>query len=88
MRSIVLAAAFFAVSPLAIAQTTAPGYGTMAAPPPAGSGMATGSSVSGMPASQPMRSQMGGSDNCGTPDEPKACPPMPRRALDSYPANR
>ena len=27
-------------------------------------------------------------NNCGTPDEPKACPPMPRRALQSYPANK
>jgi hypothetical protein len=26
--------------------------------------------------------------NCGTPDEPKPCPPMPRRALQNYPANR
>jgi hypothetical protein len=26
--------------------------------------------------------------NCGTPDEPKACPPMPRRPLSYYPANR
>lgn len=27
-------------------------------------------------------------DNCGTPDEPKACPPMPRHPLPYYPANR
>ena len=24
--------------------------------------------------------------NCGTPDDPKPCGPMPRRALRSYPA--
>jgi hypothetical protein len=23
--------------------------------------------------------------NCGTPDDPKPCPPMPRRALKTYP---
>jgi len=28
------------------------------------------------------------SENCGTPDEPKACPPMPRRPLQQYPANK
>lgn len=27
-------------------------------------------------------------DNCGTPYEPKACPPMPRRPLNYYPENR
>jgi hypothetical protein len=29
-----------------------------------------------------------GPENCGTPDEPKACPPMPRVPLPYYPANR
>jgi hypothetical protein len=27
-------------------------------------------------------------DNCGTPDEPKACPAMPRHALKHYPAKK
>ena len=27
-------------------------------------------------------------NNCGTPDEPKPCPPMPRHPLPYYPANR
>ena len=27
-------------------------------------------------------------ENCGTPDEPKQCPPMPRVPLQYYPANR
>ena len=27
-------------------------------------------------------------ENCGTPDEPKACPPLPRHPLPYYPANR
>jgi len=32
--------------------------------------------------------QASSSENCGTPDEPKACPPLPRRALPYYPPNR
>jgi hypothetical protein len=27
-------------------------------------------------------------ENCGTPDEPKPCPPMPRVPLPYYPGNR
>jgi hypothetical protein len=27
-------------------------------------------------------------DNCGTPDEPKACPGTPRHALKHYPAKK
>lgn len=27
-------------------------------------------------------------ENCGTPDAPKPCPPMPRVPLPYYPANR
>jgi hypothetical protein len=29
-----------------------------------------------------------GGENCGTPDEPKACPPLPRRPLQYYPGDR
>jgi hypothetical protein len=29
-----------------------------------------------------------GGENCGTPDEPKACPPLPRHPLPYYPDNR
>ena len=28
-----------------------------------------------------------GGENCGTPYEPKACPPLPRRPLDYYPGD-
>jgi hypothetical protein len=28
-----------------------------------------------------------GGENCGTPDEPKACPPLPRHPLPYYPGN-
>ena len=27
-------------------------------------------------------------ENCGTPDEPKPCPPLPRHPLPYYPDNR
>ena len=27
-------------------------------------------------------------ENCGTPDDPKPCPPMPRVPLKYYPANK
>jgi hypothetical protein len=27
-------------------------------------------------------------NNCGTPDEPKPCPPMPRHPLTHYPPNK
>ena len=29
-----------------------------------------------------------GGENCGTPYEPKACPPLPRHPLPYYPADR
>jgi hypothetical protein len=29
-----------------------------------------------------------GGENCGTPDEPKACPPPPRTSLPYYPGDR
>jgi hypothetical protein len=41
---------------------------------------------SGQMAGQPA-GQAGG-ENCGTLDEPKPCPPMPRRPLQDYPANK
>jgi hypothetical protein len=28
-----------------------------------------------------------GGENCGTPDEPKSCPPLPRRPLAYYPGD-
>ena len=27
-------------------------------------------------------------ENCGTPDQPKPCPPMPRHPLQNYPGNK
>jgi hypothetical protein len=82
MRRIILATALIALSPLAYAQnmpsgSTAPGAGYTGAPPP--------------PQSPPASTRMAGQpdpNNCGTPDEPKPCPPMPRHPLQSYPANK
>jgi hypothetical protein len=38
--------------------------------------------------SGPMMGGQPDPNNCGTPDEPRRCPPMPRRAMNSYPENR
>jgi hypothetical protein len=40
------------------------------------------------PASQYSGGSAATSENCGTPDEPKPCPPLPRHPLPYYPANR
>ena len=33
-------------------------------------------------------SQASSSENCGTPDQFKPCPPLPRKPLQQYPANK
>lgn len=94
MRSIILAAALVALAPAAIAQTYAPGTQT----PPSGTtyspnGSQPPISAPTRPAPDSMQSSnvnqsQPDPNNCGTPDEPKACPPMPRRALNHYPPNK
>ena len=32
--------------------------------------------------------QANNTENCGTPDQPKPCPPLPRVPLKYYPANK
>jgi hypothetical protein len=86
MGRIMLVTAFVTLAPLAYAQSTTGTMGGMSAP-----GTMGGMSNSGRPtASSPSGTMTGQTDpgNCGTPDEPKKCPPMPRRALQAYPANR
>ena len=56
-------------------------YGYYNENPPAASGYAYNSSAYG-------QSSAYDPNNCGTPDEPYACPPMPRRPLPYYPPNR
>jgi len=34
------------------------------------------------------RSEQGGTENCGTPDHFKPCPPLPRHPLQTYPGPR
>jgi hypothetical protein len=83
MRSIALAAALVALAPVTFAQTSPPG--ATATPGPAG-----GTNYYASGPAMPSRTAMSGQpdpENCGTPDEPKACPPMPRRPLHTYPAN-
>jgi len=38
-------------------------------------------------AGQP-RADASKAENCGTPDEPKPCPPLPRNNLTEFPRNR
>jgi hypothetical protein len=84
MRSIILAAALVALAPVTFAQTSPP----VATATP---GQAGGTNYYASGPATPSRTSMSGQpdpQNCGTPDEPKACPPMPRRPLNTYPANR
>ena len=61
-------------------------YSPMYYPPPAGFGTAQPArpSYPARPGAGPAYSQ----ENCGTPDQFKPCPPLPRNPLPYYPANR
>ena len=83
MRRFILTAAFVALAPVAYAQSNTGPMGSPTAPPEQMGGMNRG----GAPATGPVTAQPD-SENCGTPDEPKACPPMPRRNLRAYPRHR
>ena len=84
MRPTILAIALVALAPAALAQTYPPG-GAANPGPTAGTGYYP--SEPSTPSRSAMNSQPD-PQNCGTPDEPKACPPMPRRPLRTYPENR
>ena len=89
MRRVILATAFVALTPFAFAQSnTGP---MMSAPGTPGSmgnmGGMNNMGRTGTASAAPMMGQAA-PGNCGTPDEPKPCPPMPRRALQDYPPNR
>jgi hypothetical protein len=73
MRALLLAAAL-AVAPAAYAQMNP---GTPAGGPAAGHAGAAPTAMAG-----------GGAENCGTPDEFRPCPPLPRHPLPYFPANR
>ena len=75
MRHVILIAVLTPLAHAALAQTNT---GNMAAPTsPSMTSPGTGTAA-GPP----------DPDNCGTPDEPAKCPPMPRHPLNYYPANR
>jgi hypothetical protein len=75
MRKLVWIAAFaaFAQVPVAYAQSENPTYAQSENPTYAQSGASA---------------MMPSSENCGTPDEPKACPPLPRHPLKTYRGDR
>jgi hypothetical protein len=77
MRRIILAAALVLLVPVAYAQTSTGNMGGVTNQP-----TRTTTPRSGQMAAQP------GGENCGTPEEPKGCPPMPRHPLPYYPANK
>ena len=81
MRSMMLATALVLLSPLAYAQSI-PGSS-----PGPGQGYYSGAPTPPPPSSTRMAAQPD-PDNCGTPDEPKPCPPMPRHPLNDYPSNK
>jgi hypothetical protein len=65
----------------ASAQGYPPGYSPPPQPPPPPPPYAgRPGPYGGAPASS--------AENCGTPDDPKPCPPMPRVPLPYFPANR
>jgi hypothetical protein len=74
------------------AQAYPPGYSPPGRPPPPGYGSAPMSGGGPTPYAGSPAPYAGGqasaSENCGTPDEPKACPPMPRHPLPYYPGDR
>lgn len=84
MRSIILATALVALAPVTLARSYPPGATASPGPTGGASYYATGPAT---PSRSAMNSQPD-PENCGTPDEPKACPPMPRRPLQAYPENR
>ncbi len=62
-----------------------PGYYPPGAPPPP---PPPPPSYRGGPAHPYSANPAYSGENCGTPDEPKPCPPLPRVPLPYYPANR
>lgn len=90
MRSIILATALALAPAIALAQGTFnPGTGAPSNPgtvhPDTTQPIVEGNDSA--PTHSAMNTQPD-PNNCGTPDEPKACPPLPRHALKTYPPNR
>ncbi len=79
MRYIIMVA-MLALTPVANTQTTQGNMGGMG-------GMSNMPNRATMPPAGHMAGQPG-AENCGTLDEPKSCPPLPRHPLRHYPANK
>jgi hypothetical protein len=77
MRYIIVAVMLVALTPVANAQMNQGNMG----------GMSNMPNRATMPPAGHMAGQSG-AENCGTPDEPKSCPPLPRHPLPYYPANK
>ena len=84
MRRLVLAAAFSLLAPMAMAQVAPMSYGQPGAPMDPSMQRTT----TAMRSPPPMSARPQTGENCGTPDEWRACPPLPRHALPYYPANK
>jgi hypothetical protein len=87
MRRIILTTALIVLAPLAYAQPNTGTMGGMSNPPGTMGGM-SGSSSRATPSSGAPTSVQPDPDNCGTPDERRPCPPMPRNPLPYFPENR
>ena len=71
MRTIILAAALVTLAPIAFAQSSAGSKAT--------------TSHQNRPATSSASNTTGQGENCGTPDQFKPCPPLPRHPLQNYP---
>jgi hypothetical protein len=78
MRNIILFSALLAVAPVSLVYAQSD------------SGMKGGAYNAGQAGASASNSAPGPADpsNCGTPDQPKACGPMPRHPLATYPGPR
>jgi hypothetical protein len=81
MRRLVLAATFSMMAPMAMAQIAPAGYGQ---PPMDPSMQRTTTAMTSPPMAMPSHN----GENCGTPEDWKACPPLPRHPLPYYPVNK
>ena len=76
MRRFILTVAFCTLAPVAFAETQQ------------GTAMQDGAPTTNRPVHRPAAMAQQTGENCGTPDEFKPCPPLPRHPMQYYPANR
>jgi hypothetical protein len=71
------------ISLLACYSASTPGYAQPSGARPPPSDYQGGRTTAGDWVTRPLDPK-----NCGTPDEPRSCPPMPRHPLPYFPENR